>query len=193
MFVVVLSVTKFRHFVAKAVSVHLRGGCGLSPSHRVHRHDTRGRDRWFSRVVWCSFMTDCLCISVPSGMVTIAHVVESLICWVSWRCARSLESPRCIILSKKTSIRSSQRRFIQELSLGQESVIKKAYFCSWVRHVHAYDEQDTIRNSKGSCSVITANRSITTTEVYVRDLHMLITSFFLGHSFVLFSLWIFCQ
>ena len=58
--------------------------------------------------------------------------------------------------------------------------------------MHAYDEKDTFRNSEGSCTIITANRSITTTEVCVRDLDMLITAFFMGHSF-LFSLWIFCQ
>ena len=57
--------------------------------------------------------------------------------------------------------------------------------------MHAYDEKDTIRNSEGSCTILTANRSITTTEVYVRDLDMFITVSFLGHSFVLFSVWIF--
>ena len=57
--------------------------------------------------------------------------------------------------------------------------------------MHAYDEKDTIRNSEGFCTIITANRSITTTEVCVRDLDMLITAFFMEHSFVLFSLWIF--
>ena len=43
MFVVVLSVTKFWHLLPENVSFHLRGGCGLSPSHRVHRQDTRDR------------------------------------------------------------------------------------------------------------------------------------------------------
>ena len=54
-------------------------------------------------------------------------------------------------------------------------------------HVHAYDEKDTIRNSEGACTILTANRSITTTDVYVRDLHMLITVSFLW-TFICFVL-----
>ena len=91
----------------------------------------------------------------------------------------------------KYTLFATQFFYISYLPDRNQSSKKRIFRVESGTHVHAYDEKDTNRNSEGSCTILTANRSITTIEVYVRDLDMFITVLFLGHSFVLFSLWIF--
>ena len=74
--------------------------------------------------------------------------------------------------TKKTRRRSSKQICIQELTLGEESVIKKEN--SWSTQAHSMHimsdsdlcpkEQDTFRKSKESFTIVTAHGSIKTTE-----------------------------